>query len=990
MRIWFSFIVFIISAPSVAYADNLPRYDLAVSFDVAASKISGVSKITITKGRELYFRRGPLDIRYIKINDEHVEFEQRQDIFGLTPDHDGVMEIGFEGTFHSSQGRQRHDGIAANTIDSEGISLTGLWFPILEGLSYYSLKASLPEGYEAISEAEEITRVLRDNTVEFQFDFPHPLDSLNFIASQRYTIVRDRYKDVEILAYFFKEDMKLAETYIEYTKKYLALYEGLLNSFPYKRFSIIENFLPTGYSMPTFTLLGSSIVRLPFIVETSLGHEILHQWFGNHVYIDYDSGNWAEGLTTYLSDHFYQVQQGKGWEYRKQILIDYGNYVTPEADFPLREFTGRMNHSTRAIGYGKVAMLFHMLKVAVGDKVFFQALNDFIAAQRYRNASWDDIRNSFQKYYDNNLQGFFTQWLDRTGLPQLTFENFLLIQTGRTFTLSFDVNQDEKVFAITIPVSIYMSDETIQKSITVTRKKQSFDFELPGKPSKIVFDENYDVARSLSRDEMPHVIAALSGELQVVVLPEKNSDRYDGVIQEFQDKGARIMHAADITNEDLKNHALIILGHDNPVIGRLYGNVPPENAGFSIRILENPWNRDKVTGIISGESREEIDTAFYKVSHYGKYSTLLFNQGKNIAKEIEETNRGVTMELYREPYAINLAKIETLTNVIDGVSKSKIVYVGEMHDVFAHHAVQLDIIAGLHRKNSNIAIGMEMFQRPYQDTLDRYTDGSMDEKEFLKRSEYFERWGFDYNLYKPILDFAKAEKIPVIALNMDREIIRKVSKNGIDALEQEERALIPEGMDFTDREYRERLHEVFKHHANNEEKEFDNFYTSQLIWDETMSLSIDEFLQDRPDYQIVVIAGTGHLQYGSGIPKRTFRRNGHNYSIVLIDTDAEKGIADYVVYPKPVEGITTPKLMVFLKEVEDKGLSISGFPENSVSEEAGLDIGDLILFVDDVEVTGIDDIRIHLLYKRKGDVVKVRILRSEEDSEQEFVFDVTL
>jgi S1-C subfamily serine protease len=82
--------------------------------------------------------------------------------------------------------------------------------------------------------------------------------------------------------------------------------------------------------------------------------------------------------------------------------------------------------------------------------------------------------------------------------------------------------------------------------------------------------------------------------------------------------------------------------------------------------------------------------------------------------------------------------------------------------------------------------------------------------------------------------------------------------------------------------------------------------------------------------------------------------------------------------------------MVFLKELEDKGLSISGFPENSVSEQAGLDIGDLVLSVDDVEVTGIDDIRIHLLYKRKGDVVKVRILRSEEDSEQEFVFDVTL
>jgi uncharacterized iron-regulated protein len=418
--------------------------------------------------------------------------------------------------------------------------------------------------------------------------------------------------------------------------------------------------------------------------------------------------------------------------------------------------------------------------------------------------------------------------------------------------------------------------------------------------------------------------------------------------------------------------------------------VPQEKAGFSIKILENPWNTEKVTAIISGESREEIDAAFYKVSHYGKYSTLLFNQGKNIAKEIEETSRGITMELYREPHAVNLAKIETLTNVIDGVSKSKIVYVGEMHDVFAHHAVQLDIIVGLHRKNSKIAIGMEMFQRPYQDTLDRYIAGSMNEKEFLKSSEYFERWGFDYNLYKPILDFAKVEKIPVIALNMNREIIKKVSKDGIDSLEQEELDLIPASMDFTDKEYRERLLKVFEHHANKDEKVFDNFYTSQLIWDETMSLSIDEFLQDNPDYQIVVIAGTGHLQYGSGIPKRTFRRNGEDYSIVLIDTDVEKDIADYVVYPKPVEGITTPKLMVFLKEEEDRGLSIAGFPENSVSEEAGLEVGDIILYVDEVEVTSIDDIRIHLLYKRKGDAVKVRILRTEEDREQESVFDVTL
>ena len=108
---------------------------------------------------------------------------------------------------------------------------------------------------------------------------------------------------------------------------------------------------------------------------------------------------------------------------------------------------------------------------------------------------------------------------------------------------------------------------------------------------------------------------------------------------------------------------------------------------------------------------------------------------------------------------------------------------------------------------------MEMFQRPFQKTLDEYISGSIDEREFLKKSEYFKRWGFDYNLYKPILDFARAEKIPVVALNLRREITDKVSKTGMDSLTDDERKDVPEQMDFSDKEYRDRLRQVFDQHA---------------------------------------------------------------------------------------------------------------------------------------------------------------------------------
>ena len=103
----------------------------------------------------------------------------------------------------------------------------------------------------------------------------------------------------------------------------------------------------------------------------------------------------------------------------------------------------------------------------------------------------------------------------------------------------------------------------------------------------------------------------------------------------------------------------------------------------------------------------------------------------------------------------------------------------------------VEVIKGLYRKDPKIAIGMEMFQRPFQPVLDDYINGAIEEREFLKKSEYFQRWNLDYNLYKPILDFARAEKIPVIALNLRREIVEKVSKSGMDALTGDERKEIP-------------------------------------------------------------------------------------------------------------------------------------------------------------------------------------------------------
>ncbi|NIS74187.1 MAG: hypothetical protein GTO08_02690, partial [Deltaproteobacteria bacterium] len=240
-------------------------------------------------------------------------------------------------------------GVVGSVVSTEGISLTGAWYPYVEGLSYYSLTATVPEGFTAISEADVITEKETPDGKEFSFHFPYPSEGMT-LAAAKYVVGSDMEGDVEVYAYFFEEDATLAQEYVDYTKRYLKMYEEMLGEYPFKRFSVVENFLPTGYSMPTYTLLGRDVVRLPFIVETSLGHEILHQWFGNSVYGDPEGGNWLEGITNYLADHLYKAQEGEGMLYRKKILMDYQSYVIPGKEIVLEDFRGRVDRATKAVG----------------------------------------------------------------------------------------------------------------------------------------------------------------------------------------------------------------------------------------------------------------------------------------------------------------------------------------------------------------------------------------------------------------------------------------------------------------------------------------------------------------------------------------------------------------------------------------------------------------------------------------------------------------
>ena len=197
---------------------------------------------------------------------------------------------------------------------------------------------------------------------------------------------------------------------------------------------------------------------------------------------------------------------------------------------------------------------------------------------------------------------------------------------------------------------------------------------------------------------------------------------------------------------------------------------------------------------------------------------------------------------------------------------------------------------------------MEYFQQPFQQAVDDYIAGRTTEKAFLSATEYYEGWGWDYRLYAPIFRFAREQQIPVRALNVPRDLPSAVAKLGIARLSSAQRANLPKEISPADEAYRSRLREAFEMHGAARPDAFEHFVEAQLVWDEGMAESAAAYLAANQGRRIIILAGSGHVAFGAGIPRRLERRTKATYSIVLNGGDEiEPQMADYLVFSRKQE-----------------------------------------------------------------------------------------
>jgi hypothetical protein len=557
----------------------------------------------------------------------------------------------------------------SGTVSPRGVLLLGGsgWYPRIPGaVPGYRLEVAAPEPMKAITAGKSLGFETRNGKTLSIWQIDDPVDFLALSAGP----FRVREKSVAgatIATYFFPESEDLSPRYLEASARYIALYADLFGPYPFDKFAVVENFFPTGYGFPSYTLLGSQVIRLPFIIHTSLGHEIAHCWWGNGVRVDSAGGNWSEGLTTYISDYLYHERESSAAarEYRIQMLRNYAALVEPGDDIPLSRFMGRIDPVTKAVGYDKGAMVFHMLRRRVGDDLFREGLHRIYTENLFKKISWREFRLTYEAMAEVSFADFFDQWVERKGAPRLSLAEVTVDRMEAGFRIRGRIDQEAPVYDLQIPLSVETRKGRVLKTVHSNRASTRFDMTVEDFPSTLTLDPDADLFRRLHPSEIPPSVNSLKGADSVlVILAEGGSpETADLMIRSLGLNRARIIEEGDLTEQLAGENDLVFVGlpRNRSFLKELPETVSIRENGFVLNDRVYDVSSDAFFGVFAHPRTEKrvaalfmakgpsAETVARKITHYGKYGYLSFSGDVNVDKGTWPVTDSPVIHHFHEP-----------------------------------------------------------------------------------------------------------------------------------------------------------------------------------------------------------------------------------------------------------------------------------------------------------------------------------------------------
>jgi hypothetical protein len=378
----------------------------------------------------------------------------------------------------------------------------------------------------------------------------------------------------------------------------------------------------------------------------SLAHEVLHNWWGNGVAVDYAGGNWSEGLTTYMADYALAVEQDseQGQAMRVKWLRDYAA-LPPERDTAVLDFIAKRHQAAQVVGYNKVAFIFHMLAAEIGQDAFAAGLRRFWAQHAFETAGWQQLQAAFEHTSGRGLDWFFRQWLTRAGAPVLALGTSDVQRTGSTFAVRIEVQQSSPYYRLTLPVTLETRDGTETRFAAVDGAVTMLEFVSDSQPLAIHIDSFADVFRRLTPEETPPIMRDVTLHPAAITLIGTEEAAYGenaralaarlldteprfGTVAQALETGAPVLLIADV-----RDAAELLARLQVDAIPAL-PEVAHSAAAWSAR-----RNDGQPVLIVTAPTAEALRSLLRPLPHYGGRSYVLFDGDKAISRGVWPISR---------------------------------------------------------------------------------------------------------------------------------------------------------------------------------------------------------------------------------------------------------------------------------------------------------------------------------------------------------------
>ncbi len=531
----------------------------------------------------------------------------------------------------------------------DGFFLPGYdaWIPRDEsGRISYHITVTVPAGQRAVASGKFVSEQATENLYLATFETVNPGEPPSLFVGP-YQVAERVSNGLRLRTYFHEELVPLAETYLEAADGYIRRYQQSIGDYPYSDFHVISAPIPVGLGFPNLTYVGRQVIPLPFMRTRSLAHEVLHNWWGNAVSVDYASGNWAEGLTTFLADYALAADQGREAAQGMRIkwLRDYAALPT-ERDQPVKAFTSKQHQASQVIGYNKVAFIFHMLTQQIGQDAFDDGLRGFWQKHKHGTAGWRDLQAAFERAAGQDLDWFFRQWLLRSGAPRLSLGAHSVNQDEAGFRTRVEILQPVTGYRFQLPVSLTTVDGTLQYEITINDTLTQVEFVTPAKPLYFQADPGSDVFRRLHQDETPPILRDVTLDPETRTLIASSDADFAGAARSLasglMDTQPRFDNLAAaqqpgnslllITTNDRLAEDLKLLGLERP------SGLP--QVAYSAEV----WTARRTDGaavlVVSAANTDDLKSLLRSLPHYGGQSYVLFEAGRALSRGIWPITRG--------------------------------------------------------------------------------------------------------------------------------------------------------------------------------------------------------------------------------------------------------------------------------------------------------------------------------------------------------------